>query len=118
MIFIYYVIWPLSQLSEADSIAYFLQMSKLKTREDQLSEQIQARLSSSGFTITVKALGFYIRVPFLSIQSVIALLFGIILLYSAFYLPQAKFTKTIFICAFIYSKHVYDIISMICQALC
>ena len=46
------------------------QGSQLKMTEGQLSEQIRACLSSSGFTISIKAIGFYIRVPFLSIQSV------------------------------------------------
>jgi len=72
------------------------QGSQLKMTEGQLSEQIRACLSSSGFTISIKAIGFYIRVPFLSIQSVISLLFGI-LLYSVFYVPPAKFAKIIFI---------------------
>ena len=72
------------------------QGSQLKMTEGQLSEQIQACLSSSGFTINIKAIGFLIRIPFLSIQSVISLLFEI-LLYSAFYVPEAKFAEIIFI---------------------
>ena len=72
------------------------QGSQLKKTEGQLSQQMQACLSSSGFTIGIKAIVFYIRVHFLSIQSVISLLFGI-LIYSAFFVPQAKFAKLIFI---------------------
>lgn len=86
-------------------------------REDQLAEQIQACLSISVCTINVRACRFCIGIPFLSFSQLIPLLFGIILLHSAFLYFRQNSQKQIFTHALFFKAcllyHIHDIPSTV-----